>query len=149
MVRAWGGHKNIVPCSTSSCYAHGCIYFRKRYDVQRVPCQLGERDQDVGPFLETRAALLLKTYKTTSQEDSSMLEKADLSLNCRVAVQLSLAEKQILEKASASGRAKRLHFEKKLEEGAPLPRYEESDIALLENSDANQSFRSFYESWRR
>lgn len=66
-----------------------------------------------------------------------MLEKADLSLNCRVAVQLSLAEKQILEKASASGRAKRLHFEKKLEEGAPLPRYEESDIALLENSDAN------------
>ena len=65
-----------------------------------------------------------------------MLEKPDLSLHSRVAIQLRLAEKQILEKASASGRAKRLHFEKKLEEGAPLPRYEESDIALLENTDA-------------
>lgn len=36
----------------------------------------------------------------------------------------------------ASGRAKRLHFQKQLEEGAPLPLYEESDIALLENADA-------------
>lgn len=52
-------------------------------------------------------------------------------------IQLRQAEKQILEKASASGRAKRLHFEKKLEEGAPLPRYEESDIALLENTGAD------------
>ncbi|KAK5856906.1 hypothetical protein PBY51_010186 [Eleginops maclovinus] len=94
-----------------------------------------ENEIKMWTFLETRAALLLKTYKTTSQEDSSMLEKPDLSLNSRVAIQLSLAEKQILEKASASGRAKHLHFEKKLEEGAPLPRYEESDIALLENSD--------------
>lgn len=66
-----------------------------------------------------------------------MLEKPDLSLHSRVAIQLRLAEKQILEKASASGRAKRLHFEKKLEEGAPLPHYEESDIALLENTDAD------------
>lgn len=65
-----------------------------------------------------------------------MLEKPDLSLHSRVVIQLRLAEKQILEKASASGRAKRLHFQKKLEEGAPLPRYEESDIALLENTDA-------------
>lgn len=64
-----------------------------------------------------------------------MLDKPDLSLHCRVATQLRLAEKQILEKASASGRAKRLHFEKKLEDGAALPRYEESDIALLENTD--------------
>lgn len=64
-----------------------------------------------------------------------MLEKPDLSAHSRVAVQLRLAEKQILEKVSASGRAKRLHFQKKLEEGAPLPRYEESDIALLENTD--------------
>lgn len=66
-----------------------------------------------------------------------MLEKPDLSLHSRVAIQLRLAEKQILEKASASGRAKRLHFQKNLEEGAPLPRYEESDIALLENTDAD------------
>lgn len=88
-------------------------------------------------FLETRAALLLKTYKTTSEEDISMLEKPDLSLHSRLAVQLRLAEKQILEKASATGRAKRLHFQEKLEQGAPLPRCEESDIALLENSDVD------------
>nr|XP_020510872.1 actin-histidine N-methyltransferase [Labrus bergylta] len=87
-------------------------------------------------FLETRAALLLKTYKTTSEEDRSLLEKPDLSLHSRLAIQLRLAEKQILERALASGRAKRLHFEKKLEEDAPLPRYEESDIALLENSQS-------------
>ncbi|KAA8582387.1 hypothetical protein FQN60_009127 [Etheostoma spectabile] len=96
-----------------------------------------ENEIKLWTFLETRAALLLKTYKTTSQEDRSILEKPDLSLHSRVAIQLHLAEKQILEKASASGRAKRLHFEKKLEEGAPLPLYEESDIALLENTDAD------------
>lgn len=66
-----------------------------------------------------------------------MLEKPDLSLHSRLAVQLRLAEKQILEKASASGRAKRLHFQKKLEEGASLPRFEESDIAFLENNDTD------------
>lgn len=66
-----------------------------------------------------------------------MLEKPDLSLHSRVAIQLRLAEKQILEKTSASGRNKRLHFQKKQEEGAPLPRYEESDIALLENNDTD------------
>ncbi|XP_041669273.1 actin-histidine N-methyltransferase [Cheilinus undulatus] len=87
-------------------------------------------------FLETRAALLLKTYKTTSEEDRSLLEKPDLSLHSRMAIQLRLAEKQILEKASASGRAKRLHFQKKLEENVPLPRYDESDMALLENSQS-------------
>lgn len=70
------------------------------------------------------------------QDDRSILEKQDLSLHSRVVIQLRLAEKQILEKSSASGRTKRLHFQKKLEEGAPLPRYEESDIALLENTDA-------------
>uniref|UniRef100_A0A672YEX4 protein-histidine N-methyltransferase n=1 Tax=Sphaeramia orbicularis TaxID=375764 RepID=A0A672YEX4_9TELE len=96
-----------------------------------------ENEIKLWTFLETRAALLLKTYKTTSEEDRSMLEKPDLSLHSRVAIQLRLAEKQILEKASASGRSKRMHFEKKLEEEAPLPRYEESDIALLENTDAD------------
>lgn len=70
------------------------------------------------------------------QEDCSILEKQDLAPNSRVVIQLRLAEKQILERASASGRTKRLHFEKKLEEGAALPRYEESDLALLENTDA-------------
>ncbi|KAM3871039.1 actin-histidine N-methyltransferase [Diretmus argenteus] len=95
-----------------------------------------ENEIKMWTFLETRAALLLKTYKTSSEEDRSMLEKPDLSLHSHVAVQLRLAEKQILEKALASGRAKRLHFEKQLADDAPLPRYEESDIALLENADA-------------
>ena len=71
------------------------------------------------------------------QDDCSILEKPDLSVHSRVAIQLRLAEKQILERASASGKAKRLHFQKKLEEGAPLPHYEESDIALLENTEAD------------
>lgn len=95
-----------------------------------------ENEIKLWTFLETRTALLLKTYKTTIEEDCSILEKQDLAPNSRVVIQLRLAEKQILEKASASGRTKRLHFEKKLEEGAALPRYEESDLALLENTDA-------------
>ncbi|XP_024256772.1 actin-histidine N-methyltransferase isoform X2 [Oncorhynchus tshawytscha] len=88
-------------------------------------------------FLETRAALLLQTYKTNSQDDQCALEKPGLSLHSRVAIQLRLAEKQILEKVVASGKAKRLHFQQQQEEGAPLPRYEESDIALLENAEAD------------
>lgn len=51
-------------------------------------------------------------------------------------IQLRLAEKQILEKVLASGRTKRLQLQKKLEDGAPLPCYKESNIALLENRDA-------------
>lgn len=53
-----------------------------------------------------------------------------------MAIQLRLAEKGILEKALASGRAKRSYFQRQLEEGAPLPDYHESSIALLENTDA-------------
>ncbi|XP_041710678.1 actin-histidine N-methyltransferase [Coregonus clupeaformis] len=86
-------------------------------------------------FLETRAALLLQTYKTSSQDDQCALEKPDLSFHSRVAIQLRLAEKQILERVVASGKARRLHFQQQQEEGAPLPRYEESDISLLENAD--------------
>lgn len=70
------------------------------------------------------------------QEDRSVLQKPDLSPHSRVAVKLRLAEKEILERAEASGRAKRLHFQKQQDDGAPLPVYEESDIALLENADA-------------
>lgn len=66
-----------------------------------------------------------------------MLEKPDLSLHSRLAIQLRLAEKQILEKTSAIGRAKRMLFQEKLEEGAALPRFEASDIALLENNDSD------------
>ncbi|XP_028994828.1 actin-histidine N-methyltransferase [Betta splendens] len=96
-----------------------------------------ENEIKLWTFLETRAALLLKTYKTTSEEDRSLLDKHDLSLHSRVAIQLRLAEKQILEKAWASGRAKRLNFQKKLEQDAPLPPYEEGSLALLENTNAD------------
>ncbi|XP_036398245.1 actin-histidine N-methyltransferase [Megalops cyprinoides] len=96
-----------------------------------------ENEIKLWTFLETRAALLLKTYKTTSEEDRLLLEKPDLSFHSRVAVKLRLAEKEILERAVSSGRAKRQHFQKQLEEGAPLPRYEESNISLLENSDSD------------
>nr|XP_046269911.1 actin-histidine N-methyltransferase isoform X2 [Scatophagus argus] len=96
-----------------------------------------ENEIKLWTFLETRAALLLKSYKTTSEDDCSMLEKPDLSLHSRVVIQLRLAEKQILEKALTSGQAKRLHFQKSLEEGAPLPRYKESDITLSENADTD------------
>ncbi|MCI4382995.1 hypothetical protein PGIGA_G00021260 [Pangasianodon gigas] len=95
-----------------------------------------ENEIKLWTFLETRAALLLKTYKTTSEEDRSMLQKPDLSPHSCMAIKLRLAEKEILERAEASGRAKRLHFQKQLDDGAPLPVYEESDIALLENADA-------------
>ncbi|KAI4883121.1 hypothetical protein NFI96_017288 [Prochilodus magdalenae] len=95
-----------------------------------------ENEIKLWTFLETRATLLLKTYKTTSEEDRSILQKPDLSLHSRMAIKLRLAEKEILERAVASGRTKRQHFQKQLEEGAPLPLYEESDIALLENADA-------------
>uniref|UniRef100_A0A673N247 protein-histidine N-methyltransferase n=1 Tax=Sinocyclocheilus rhinocerous TaxID=307959 RepID=A0A673N247_9TELE len=95
-----------------------------------------ENEIKLWTFLETRAALLLKTYKTSSEEDRSMLEKPDLSLHSRIAIKLRLAEKEILERAVSCCRAKRLHFQKQLDEGTPLPLYEESDIALLENADA-------------
>uniref|UniRef100_A0A8B9GKH5 protein-histidine N-methyltransferase n=1 Tax=Astyanax mexicanus TaxID=7994 RepID=A0A8B9GKH5_ASTMX len=81
-------------------------------------------------FLEIEAHALFKC------EDRSILQKPDLSLHSRVAVKLRLAEKEILERAVSSGRNKHLHFQKQLEEGSPLPLYEESDIALLENADA-------------
>ncbi|KAF3830876.1 hypothetical protein GH733_002114 [Mirounga leonina] len=57
-------------------------------------------------FLEDRASLLLKTYKTT--------------------VELRLGEKEILEKAVKSAAANREHYRKQVQVGAPLPRCEES-----------------------
>ncbi|XP_068607984.1 actin-histidine N-methyltransferase [Brachionichthys hirsutus] len=95
-----------------------------------------ENEIKLWTFLENRTALLLKTYKTTSEEDRSTLEKPDLSLRSCMVIQLRLAEKQILENASACGRDKRLHFQEKLEAGAPLPRCEESDVASTEGADA-------------
>ncbi|XP_077587543.1 actin-histidine N-methyltransferase isoform X1 [Stigmatopora nigra] len=80
-----------------------------------------ENEIKIWTFLKTRIALLLKNYRTTSEEDSAMLQQPDLSPCARVAIHLRLAEKQILLKSLASGQAQHVHFEKKQAEGTPLP----------------------------
>ncbi|XP_029453772.1 actin-histidine N-methyltransferase [Rhinatrema bivittatum] len=88
-------------------------------------------------FLEARASLLLKTYKTTVQDDKFLLEQDDLTSHATMAIKLRLVEKEILEKAVKSASDNRKQYSKQLEEGAPLPKYEESNIALLENTVAD------------
>ncbi|XP_025725165.1 actin-histidine N-methyltransferase isoform X2 [Callorhinus ursinus] len=77
-------------------------------------------------FLEDRASLLLKTYKTTIEEDKSFLKNHDLSVRAAMAIKLRLGEKEILEKAVKSAAANREHYRKQVQAGAPLPRCEES-----------------------
>ncbi|XP_060118885.1 actin-histidine N-methyltransferase [Heteronotia binoei] len=88
-------------------------------------------------FLEARASLLLKTYKTTVAEDKSFLETHDLTCHATMAIKLRLGEKEILEKAVKSAAANREYYSKQMSEGALLPKYEESNIALLENTVAD------------
>ncbi|OBS68738.1 hypothetical protein A6R68_02719, partial [Neotoma lepida] len=83
-------------------------------------------------FLEDRASLLLKTYKTTIEEDKIVLKNPDLSVRATMAIKLRLGEKEILEKAVKSAAMNREYYRKHMEERAPLPRYEESDLGLLE-----------------
>ncbi|NXD70596.1 SETD3 methyltransferase, partial [Eolophus roseicapillus] len=85
-------------------------------------------------FLEARASLLLKTYKTTVEDDRSFLETHDLTTHAIMAIKLRLGEKEILEKAVKSAAASREYYTKQMAEGALLPKYEESNIALLENT---------------
>lgn len=63
----------------------------------------------------------------TLQEDRTTLQSSDLSPHSYTAIRLRLAEKEILEYAQGAGRTKRLHFQKLLDDGAPLPVYEEND----------------------
>lgn len=51
-----------------------------------------------------------------------------------MAIKLRLGEKEILEKAVKSAAASREYYTKQMADGAPLPKYEESNIALLENT---------------
>lgn len=88
-------------------------------------------------FLEARASLLLKTYKTTVEDDKSFLETHDLTSHATMAIKLRLGEKEILEKAVKSAAASREYYTKQMADGAPLPKYEESNIALLENTVAD------------
>ncbi|XP_044929441.1 actin-histidine N-methyltransferase isoform X3 [Mustela putorius furo] len=80
-------------------------------------------------FLEDRASLLLKTYKTTIEEDKSFLKDHDLSVRAAMAIKLRLGEKEILEKAVKSAAANREHYRKQMQAGAALPRCEESGAA--------------------
>ncbi|XP_057715652.1 actin-histidine N-methyltransferase isoform X3 [Corythoichthys intestinalis] len=80
-----------------------------------------ENEIKLWTFLETRVALLLKNYRTTSEEDRAMLQQPDLSPHARAAINLRLAEKQILLKCLASGQAQHAHFEKNIAESLPLP----------------------------
>ncbi|NXW95449.1 SETD3 methyltransferase, partial [Alopecoenas beccarii] len=88
-------------------------------------------------FLEARASLLLKTYKTTVEDDKSFLDTHDLTSHAIMAIKLRLGEKEILEKAVKSAAASREYYTKQMADGAPLPKYEESNIALLENTVAD------------
>ncbi|KAM4661877.1 actin-histidine N-methyltransferase isoform 2-T2 [Discoglossus pictus] len=85
-------------------------------------------------FLEARASLLLKTYKTTVEDDKLVLERPDLTFHSVMAIKLRLVEKEILEKAVKSASDNRKMYTKNFEEGVSLPKYEESNIALLENT---------------
>jgi histone-lysine N-methyltransferase SETD3 len=49
-----------------------------------------------------------------------------------MAIKLRLGEKEILEKAVKSAAASREYYRKHMEERVPLPKYEESDLGLLE-----------------
>ncbi|KAG3260396.1 SET domain containing 3 [Ictidomys tridecemlineatus] len=90
-------------------------------------------------FLEDRASLLLKTYKTTIEEDKAVLKTHDLSVRATMAIKLRLGEKEILEKAVKSAGVNREYYRKRMEERAPLPRYEESNLGLLEGSVGDSS----------
>lgn len=83
-------------------------------------------------FLEDRASLLLKTYKTTIEEDKIDLKYPDLSVRATMAIKLCLGEKEILEKAVKSVAVNREYYCKHMEERLPLSRYEGSDLGLLE-----------------
>lgn len=64
-----------------------------------------------------------------------MLQQPDLSPHARAAIQLRLAEKQILLKSLASGQAKHVHLEKKMAEGMPLPRCDNGGMASSEDTN--------------
>ncbi|XP_075048346.1 actin-histidine N-methyltransferase [Mixophyes fleayi] len=93
-----------------------------------------ENEIKLWTFLEARASLLLKTYRTTVEDDKQILEQGDLSLHAAMVVKLRLVEKEILEKAVKSASDNRKMYTKRHEDGDPLPKYEESNIAFLENT---------------
>ncbi|XP_074643249.1 actin-histidine N-methyltransferase-like [Tubulanus polymorphus] len=57
-----------------------------------------ENEMKAWSYLETRAALLMKSYPSSVQEDEQNLSSPDLSPSGRSAIQLTLCERQILKK---------------------------------------------------
>ncbi|XP_007942800.2 actin-histidine N-methyltransferase [Orycteropus afer afer] len=88
-------------------------------------------------FLEDRASLLLKTYKTTIEEDKAFLKSRDLSVRAAMAVKLRLGEKEILQRAVKSAAGNREYYRRQAQEQAPLPRSEEGALGLLESGGAD------------
>ncbi|XP_062569991.1 actin-histidine N-methyltransferase-like [Saccostrea cucullata] len=58
-----------------------------------------ENEEKVWAFLETRTALLLRAYDTASEEDEELLQKKEMNIHERLAVQLRMCEKRILKAA--------------------------------------------------
>ncbi|KAM9294232.1 actin-histidine N-methyltransferase [Gastrophryne carolinensis] len=98
-----------------------------------------ENEAKLWSFLEARASLLLKTYRTTIQEDRQLLELGLLPPHAAMAVRLRLAEKEILEKSVRIASQNAALYRKRQEDGEPLPRYEESGgvSAFLENAPSD------------
>ncbi|KAE8586395.1 hypothetical protein XENTR_v10021654 [Xenopus tropicalis] len=96
-----------------------------------------ENEIKLWTFLEARASLLLKTYKTTVEDDNKVLEQPDMTFHSAMAIKLRRVEKEILEKALKSASDNRKLYSKNSEEGTPLPKYEASNIAFVENSVAD------------
>uniref|UniRef100_UPI00358EE006 actin-histidine N-methyltransferase n=1 Tax=Myxine glutinosa TaxID=7769 RepID=UPI00358EE006 len=72
-------------------------------------------------FLETRVSLLLKTYKTSLQEDENLIADPQTSYRTKMAVRLRKAEKEILQgvvRYAACQRDTAHHLQKS---GVPLP----------------------------
>lgn len=65
------------------------------------------------------------------------METHDLTCHATMAIKLRLGEKEILEKAVKSAAVNREYYSKQMAEGALLPKYEESNISLLENTVAD------------
>ncbi|KAK6183292.1 hypothetical protein SNE40_010798 [Patella caerulea] len=72
-----------------------------------------ENEKKVWSFIETRAALLLKTYPTTEEEDLSVLNSGkELTDPQKMGLQLRIGEKQILESTIKYASEKRQNLEK-------------------------------------
>ncbi|KAL5008814.1 hypothetical protein ScPMuIL_014395 [Solemya velum] len=74
-----------------------------------------EVEEKVWSFLETRAAILLRSYETTIEEDEEILKNTELSPFVRQVVQLRMCEKKILKTANTFASCQKLSLQEKEE----------------------------------